>query len=433
MNSQRELWDTQLDWLGRIPADWELKRLGTVFKERNQTVSDTDFPPLSVTMQGIVPQMDHVAKTMNNDSRKLVRAGDFVINSRSDRKGSGGVSDRDGSVSVISMVMEPRGISPRYVHHLLRSPAFQEEFYRWGSGIVADLWSTRYQAMSRIQIPVPPRREQEQIAEYLDCQTAKIDMLIDKQRQLISGLDVRRWSLLARGVTGAKHDGQKKASGLSWASEIPAHWTVGNIRRFADMKTGHTPSRSVPEYWVDATIPWVTLADVWQLRDGRLAYIEKTTGNISELGLRNSAAELLPAGTVVLSRTASVGFAGIMPEPMATSQDYWNWVCGPKLLPKFLMYVFRAMREEFKALSTGSTHKTIYQGDAASFRIPVPPLDEQREIVDHLDRQIARIHTLIDKSQRLIELSQERRAALITAAVTGQIDVREREFGKEAA
>ena len=87
------------------------------------------------------------------------------------------------------------------------------------------------------------------------------------------------------------------------------------------MKTGHTPTATEAAYWDDCTIPWFTLADVWQLRDGTRWYLEETSENISELGLANSAAELLPAGTVVFSRTASIGFSGIMPQPMATSQD----------------------------------------------------------------------------------------------------------------
>lgn len=273
-------------------------------------------------------------------------------------------------------------------------------------------------------ILVPPRDEQRAIADYLDHEAAQIDALISKQEQLIATLIERRQALLERVVSHGLHDVPLKPSTLFWTSAVPEHWQVANIRRFAQMKTGHTPSRSMPDYWVNATIPWFTLADVWQLRDGTRTYVSETASLISELGLKNSSAELLPAGTVLLSRTASVGFAGIMSRPMATSQDFWNWVCGPDLLPEYLVNVFRAMRSEFSSLMTGSTHKTIYQPVAASIRVPVPPLDEQRRIGAHLEEQTTKIDTLIAKAERFIELSKERRAALITAAVTGQIDVR---------
>jgi len=197
-------------------------------------------------------------------------------------------------------------------------------------------------------------------------------------------------------------------------------WERGNIRLFAQMKSGHTPSRSMPEYWEDTDIPWFTLADVWQLRGGRQTYLGETANTINELGLANSAAELLPAGTVVLSRTASVGFSGIMPHPMATSQDFWNWICGPKLLPEYLNYQFKAMGPVFKSLNMGSTHQTIYQRDAASLQIVVPPLEEQRAIADYLDCETARIDTLIEEQRRLMEMLQDRRQAVIEhATATG--------------
>jgi type I restriction enzyme S subunit len=198
---------------------------------------------------------------------------------------------------------------------------------------------------------------------------------------------------------------------------VPSHWESGNIRRFAQMKSGHTPSRSVVAYWENTDIPWFTLADVWQLRDGKQIYLGDTANKINELGLANSAAELLPAGTVVLSRTASVGFSGIMPRPMATSQDFWNWVCGPELLPEYLNYQFKSMTAELKSLNMGSTHQTIYQKDAAALQIVVPPLEEQRAIADYLDHETARIDTLIEEQQRLIEMSGERRAAVVDAAM----------------
>jgi len=199
--------------------------------------------------------------------------------------------------------------------------------------------------------------------------------------------------------------------------DLPDGWRRANIRRYASMKTGHTPSRSNPEYWEDTTIPWFTLADVWQIRDGHRIYLGETANCISELGLKNSAAELLPAGTVVLSRTASVGFSGIMPRPMATSQDFWNWVCGPDLLPEYLNYQFRSMAPELRGLNMGSTHQTIYKADAAAIEVVVPPLDEQQSITDFLDRETAQIDTLIEAQQRSVDLLRERRNAVVDTAL----------------
>ena len=273
-----------------------------------------------------------------------------------------------------------------------------------------------------IDVPRPPLDTQRRIARFLDEKTARIDGLIEKKRELLDRLAEKRQALITRAVTkGLNPDVPMKPSGIDWLGEIPAHWETGNIRRFARMKTGHTPSRSHPGYWYNCTIHWFGLADVWQLRDGTRWYLEETAEKISEVGLANSAAELLPAGTVVFSRTASVGFSGIMPQPMATTQDFWNWVCGPKLTPEYLLLLFRCMTQKFEESTSGSTHKTIYKGIAAGLRICVAPIGEQKEIASFVFERSAGIDSLAKQVRRSIEYLSEYRSALITSAVTGQI------------
>ena len=175
----------------------------------------------------------------------------------------------------------------------------------------------------------PPLDTQRRIARFLDEKTERIDGLIEKKRELLDRLAEKRQALITHAATkGLNPDAPMKPSGIDWLGNIPTHWGTGNIRRFARMKTGHTPSRSRPEYWDNCTIPWFSLADVWQLRDGTRWYLEETAEKISEVGLANSAAKLLSTGTVVFSRTASVGYSGIMPQPMATTQDFWNHYAG---------------------------------------------------------------------------------------------------------
>lgn len=272
------------------------------------------------------------------------------------------------------------------------------------------------------EISLPDLDTQRRIADYLDDKTARIDALIEKKRALLDRLAEKRQALITRAVTrGLNPDAPLKDSGIDWLGKVPAHWTTANIRRFAKMRTGHTPSRSVDAYWDECTIPWFTLADIWQLRDGRQWYLGETSEQISELGLANSAAELLPAGTVVLSRTASVGFSGIMPEPMATSQDFWNWICSDALRPEYLLLLFRSMKQEFERTMAGSTHQTIYKDVAAGLQICVPPLDEQDAIVAQLRPQVNAHYNAAEKIAASIEKLTEYRAALVTAAVTGKI------------
>jgi len=213
-----------------------------------------------------------------------------------------------------------------------------------------------------------------------------------------------------------------KDSGVEWLGEIPAHWEVNRTKFAARLRSGHTPSRQHPEYWENCTIPWFGLADVWQIRDGRTEFVYETAEKISELGLANSAARLLPKNTVILSRTASVGFSAILGVDMATTQDFVNWICGQKLRPEYLLYVFRSMGHEFRRLTMGSTHQTIYMPDVGAFSTPIPSLVEQDRIATFIRDETARIDALVTKKERLIELLREKRAALITRAVTEGLD-----------
>lgn len=213
-----------------------------------------------------------------------------------------------------------------------------------------------------------------------------------------------------------------KDSGVEWLGQIPDHWEVTRTKFAARLRSGHTPSRQHPEYWVDCTIPWFGLADVWQIRDGQVEYVTETAEKISELGLANSAARLLPKGTVILSRTASVGFSAIMGVDMATTQDFVNWVCGPTLRPEYLLFGFRSMQHEFRRLTMGSTHQTIYMPDVARFSVAIPPLSEQDRIVAYVREERSRIDALVAKKERLIELLEENCTALITRAVTKGLD-----------
>ena len=191
-----------VNWLGEIPDHWEVSKLRKHFIPRMQKVSDKDFAPLSVTKDGILPQLDTACKTDNGENRKLVRKGDYVVNSRSDRKGSGGISPFDGSVSLINIVIYPIDGEQEYYHYLFRCNNFVEEFYRNGRGIVADLWTTRYQEMKNIEIPIPPLAEQRAIVSYIEAQTANINKLIDAYEQQVERVKEYKQRLISDAVTG---------------------------------------------------------------------------------------------------------------------------------------------------------------------------------------------------------------------------------------
>lgn len=205
LNPNAPLKPSGLRWIPMIPEHWEIGRIRNYFNFRNEKVSEIDFAPLSVSKNGVIPQMENVAKSMaEGDTRKKVCKDDFVVNSRSDRKGSCGTSPLDGSVSLIYIVLKPKHVDPQFADCYFRCNDWVEEFYRNGKGIVADLWTTNYSIMRNIEIALPPYIEQQQIAAYLDEKCGKIDAIIEKIDTQVERLKELKRSLINEVVTGKR-------------------------------------------------------------------------------------------------------------------------------------------------------------------------------------------------------------------------------------
>jgi len=417
--------DSGVEWLGQVPEHWDVKRIGYYFVERREKVSDKDFPALSVTKSGIVPQLDTAAKSDDGDNRKKVLKGDFVINSRSDRKGSSGASDLDGSVSLICTVMRPQEqVHTPFVHHLLRSQPFQEEFYRYGKGIVADLWSTNYSEMRNILLGMPPLPEQNRIASFLDQETAKIDALVAEQERLMELLKVKRQAVVFNAVTkGLNPKAPMKPSGIEYLGDVPAHWEIVPLKYVISMKSGGTPSKENLAYW-DGDVPWASSKDL------KTETLSDTQDHITQKALDDGAAELEPAGsllTVVRGMILIHTFPVVQTlVPMAINQDLKALMPNSKLSPDFLAWLLRGTSAETLARTDEAAHgtKVLRIERWTLMPVPIPPLAEQSKIIAGLMEQLGRLDILTTEAQRAIDLLQERRTALISAAVTGQIDVR---------
>ncbi|PTN48782.1 type I restriction endonuclease subunit S [Achromobacter xylosoxidans] len=417
--------DSGVAWLGQVPHHWTVRRLGSCFEERREKVSDKDFPPLSVTKLGVVPQLESAAKTDDGDNRKKVCAGDFVINSRSDRKGSSGASQLDGSVSLINTVLEPvEGVSIEFVHHLLRSVLFQEEFYRYGKGIVADLWSTNYSEMRNITLALPNVGEQTAIAVFLDRKTAKIDALIAEQEKLIALLAEKRQATISHAVTrGLNPDAQMKDSDVKWLGDMPAHWDVVPLKYLVDLRSGGTPSKDNLDYW-DGDIPWASAKDL------KVEKLGDTADHITQKAIEDGAASLVRSGAVlvvvrgmILARTFPVVETLVH---LAINQDLKAVLPRDRVNVSFLAWLLRgSANESLQRLDeAGHGTKALRMDAWTSMELPIPPLAEQIQIAEFISKKIARLDTLCAEAERAISLLNERRSALIAAAVTGQIDVR---------
>lgn len=312
-------------------------------------------------------------------------------------------------------------LDARYLYWTMASSPTREFYTTAATGVTR--FGLRQDSIGDLRVRIPAGPEQRAIAEFLDAETARIDALIGAAKSLMVALREKYSASLHGAVTGAELTGSRASSGLPWAPELPDAWGVAPLKYVAKLGSGHTPSRSVPEYWVDCSIPWISLFDVGRMRDPFQITLDATAQQISELGMANSSATLHPAGTVVLSRTASVGFSTVMSTPMAVSQHFATWTCGPDILPRYLLYLLRAMRQHWEALEVGTTNVTVFMPDLGAIHVPLPPITTQQQAVDVVDRAIQLHQRLTTQLTRQHDVMRERRQALITAAVTGEIDV----------
>lgn len=416
--------------LGQNPSRWSLAPLFAVARPRNsKNVGMLEDNLLSLSYGRIVRRDINSSEGLLPESfetYQIVEAGDTVFrltDLQNDQRSlrTALVTER-GIITSAYLALEPTGVLPEFLAYLVRAYDLEKTFYRMGSGLRQSL---KFEELRRLPIPLPPLEEQRSIAAFLDYETARIDELVREQERLATLLLERRSTLVIAAVSGQHSNAEMVDSRIPWLSKVARDWREVQIRRVAKLGTGHTPSRSRPDYWENCTIPWITTGEVSQLREDRIEYLCDTREKISEVGLANSSAVLHPAGTVFLSRTASAGFSGIMGLPMATSQDYVTWTCGDRLNPQYLLLCLRAMRSDLLGrLAMGSTHKTIYMPEIEQLMIPLPPIDEQSRIVERAWSELSRIDTALDLLTQRSGLLRERRSALITAAVTGQIDVR---------
>lgn len=412
--------DSGIAWIGEIPEHWKVKKLGHLYIPRNEKVSDQDYPALSVTMQGVLLQLENVAKTNDGDNRKLVKIGDFAINSRSDRRGSCGISKYDGSVSLINTVLIPiNDMNPVFYEWLFHSSLFSDEYYRWGHGIVNDLWTTKWQEMKNIQIVAPPLQEQQSIATYLDQKCGEIDELITLQEEMITKLQSYKQSVITEAVTkGLNKNVPLKDSGIEWIGEIPEHWICTVFKRFLlePMQYGANEPAEECNYYDPRYIRITDIKDDGTLRDD----------TFKSLPLGKAKEYMLTKGDLLFARSgATVG------KTFLYKEDYAACFAGylikarcnkNKLVPNFVFYyTLSNVYQNWKnSIFIQSTIQNIGADKYSVMPIIVPPLSEQQAIADYLDQRCREIDELISIKQQKIEKLKEYKKSLIFECVTGK-------------
>ena len=400
MNNYESYKETDIPWLGEIPSHWEIKRANIVFEERVEKVSDKDYEPLSVTKNGIFKQLANVAKTNNGDNRKKVLKNDFVINSRSDRKGSSGLSQYDGSVSLINIVLKIRNDNFKFIHYLLKSIPYQEEFYRNGKGIVADLWSTNFQSMSSIFLPIPPISEQIQIANYLDWKINEIDRLILIEKKQIKELNHHKKLLIS--YEYSKQNKKRRIKTL-----------LAEQLLYGINETGKE----------NGNIRFVRITDIdtlGNLKNENILYLNKCDKKFllieDDILFARSGATV---GKTYLQKkeTSDMAFAGYLIRARINKN---------LINPKYVYYYFQSQEYEIwkESIFIQSTIQNISAERFANLEIPFADKLEQNIIIKRVKNIIAKTEKILNLLNKKISNLQALKQSLIAEVVTGKIDVR---------
>jgi len=379
--------------------------------------------------------LDDVQKIGLRESEKqkaLLKRGDLlVVEGNGSIEQIGRVALWDGSIEpcvhqnhIIKVRLSP-SVAPEWVLFWLLSPRGRDNIVRVASS-TSGLYTLSLGKVSRMAVPLAPAAEQRRVVGALETELTRLDAAASGLSRVRILLERYRTAVLKSAVAGrlvpteaelARQEGREYEPASELAartarpprpsrfrsrskdvveghsalavgnpgSPLPEGWAWVDLLDIAQLESGHTPSRRHPEWW-GGEVPWIGIKDARAHHGG---VIRETIQHTNEQGLANSAARLLPAGTVCLSRTASVGYVIVMGRPMATSQDFVNWICTEAIQPKWLQYVLMADREALLRFGKGTTHTTIYFPEVLSLHVALPPLAEQRRIVAEVDRQMS--------------------------------------------
>lgn len=407
----REMKNSGIEWIGDIPKNWNMSKIGSLYTQRNEKVSDKEYQPLSVTMQGVLPQLASAAKTDDGDNRKLVHVGDFAINSRSDRRGSCGISPLDGSVSLINIILTPRTtMHPGYYDWLFHTTLFADEFYKWGHGIVADLWTTRWQEMKSICVPVPEYVEQERIAAFLDSKCNAIDTILEKTRASIDEYKKLKQSVITQAVTkGIRGDRPMKDSGTEWIGEIPNDWITKKLKYISIFKQNKCSIN-------DDNLNYIGLENIvsW---NGQ--YV--TTNSLYE----KEQSLICEKNDILFGKLRPyLAKVYISQEKQCCSSEFCVIsICGQDT--KYMWY--QLISHGFIFMVDRSTYGTKMPRANVDFiknmHVAIPSFSEQKEIADYLDNKCSKIDNLISKKEQYLTEIENYKKSLIYEYVTGKKEV----------
>ncbi|MFM2641118.1 restriction endonuclease subunit S [Vibrio chagasii] len=424
--------DSGVDWLHDIPTHWKSIPVGRCYRRVKRTGFENEELLSVYRDHGVVPKSsrdDNNNKPSDDLSPyQLVCESNLVMNKMKAWQGSIAISEFRGIVSPAYFVYEPMShidslVYPKYVHYLLRHPIYITQYMSRSKGIRVNQWDLDPEEFQRIELLLPQREEQKSIISFLDHETAKIDTLITKQEKLIELLKEKRQAVISHAVTkGLNPQAPMKDSGVEWLGEVPEHWVVSKFGYISQVVRGGSPRPAGdPTLFNGDYSPWVTVAEI--TKDDEI-YLTETETFLTKKG--SLQCRVFSSGTLLLSNSgATLGVPSIL-KIDANANDgvvgFENLKINSEYAYFYLSSLTDGLRERIKQ---GSGQPNLNTDIVKDISIPLPPLDEVEQVVAFIHKMRKHYSTLEKKAKEGISLLKERKTALISAAVTGKIDVRD--------
>jgi len=414
--------DSGVTWLGSVPEHWVPIRFKHRLFEKKKTLN-SELEAGSISFGRVIYKNSENLAPETKASYQEVLTEEFLINPLNMNYDllslRTALSEIDVVVSTGYIVIRSDDrMVQRYVRWLLQE--FDVAHMKTlGSGVRQTI---NYMDIGNSFFYEPTKNEQQKIANFLDHETAKIDILIEKQQQLIKLLKEKRQAVISHAVTkGLNPNAPMRDSGVEWLGEVPEHWAMPKIAHISRVLNGSTPDKTNLSYWEDGTIPW--------LASGCLnsEVVDVPSEFITKNAYQNSSVELIPANSLLVGMVGqgkTRGTSAILAIDSCINQNMAAIVLDGKIQTRFLYYTLQAMYDDLRELGRGGNQAALNCEIIGSVRVPLPPNDEQIAIVDMLDELVSKLSNTDELGFGQITLLQERRTALISASVTGKIDVR---------
>jgi type I restriction enzyme S subunit len=414
-------------WLGEVPSHWDIRNLRTLITVRSER-NKPELPLLSVAREkGVFVRSlsgdddNHNVIPEDLTNYKVARAGNLVINKMKAWQGSMGIAPCDGIVSPAYFVFDFRIAKPAFGQALLRSKPYVAHFGQASDGVRIGQWDLSIPGMRQIPILVPSEDEQAAIVLFLNHANGRIERAIGMKKKLIALLNEHKQAIIHGAVTrGLDPTVPLKTSGIPWLGDIPKHWEARRIKQISFISRGkftHRP-RNDPSLY-DGPYPFIQTGAVARASK----FITSYNQTLNERGLAVS--KLFPSGTLCMTIAANIGDVAILDFEACFPDSIVGLVPRKGMDRDFLFFVLRCMKQEFLLEAPVNTQGNLNVERIGAMGLPLPPCDEQVDILRYVERETSSFDLTIERAVREIGLLREYRTRLIADVVTGKLDVRE--------